>query len=185
MFLLCFSILKYYFDDSKTSKGIKLFGSKSQNDLSSSAVVVLFNDYVKDKNSKAPYININKLEKTYLNPSFKIIDLIKDTSFYEIFFENANLKNRLFEKYYSINPYKIVVDKRYNLIRTLDDKLDYSYQINLNELLPMYEKELLKYSSNSSKNKKKQVQPSGKLTFGSALKQNVNLILFNVHFLII
>jgi hypothetical protein len=35
-----------------------------------------------------------------------------------------------------------------------------------------------------SKNKKKQVQPSGKLSFGSALKQNVNLILFNVHFLI-
>ena len=156
MFLLCFSILKYYFDDLKNSKGIKLFGSKSQNDLSSNAVVILFNEYVKDKTSKAPFINITKLEKIYLNPSFKIIDLIKDTSFYEIFFENANLKNRLFEKYYSINPYKIVVDKRYNLIRTLDDKLDYSYQINLNELLPMYEKELLKYSSNSSKNKKKQ-----------------------------
>ena len=154
MFLLCFSILKYYFDDLKNNK--KLFGSKSQNDLSSSAVVILFNEYVKDKNSKVPFININKLEKTFLNPSFKIIDLIKDTSFYEIFFENASLKNRLFEKYYSINPYKIVVDKRYNLIRTLDDKLDYSYQINLNELLPLYEKELLKYSSNSTKNKKNQ-----------------------------
>ena len=36
-----------------------------------------------------------------------------------------------------------------------------------------------------SKSKNKQVQPSGKLSFGSALKQNVNLILFNVQFLII
>ena len=156
MFLLCFSILKYHFDGLKNNKGIKLFGSKSQNDLSSSAVIILFNEYVKDKNSKAPFININKLEKEYLNPSFKIIDLIKDTSFYEILFENSNLKNQLFEKYYSINPYKKVVDKRYNLIRTLDDKLDYSYQINLDELLPAYEKELLKYSSNSIKNKKNQ-----------------------------
>ena len=156
MFLLCFSILKYHFDDLKNNKGIKFFGSKSQNDLSSSAVIILFNEYVKDKNSKAPFININKLEKEYLNPSFKIIDLIKDTSFYEIFFENSNLKNQLFEKYYSINPYKKVVDKRYNLIRTLDDKLDYSYQINLDDLVPSYEKELLTYSSNSIKNKKNQ-----------------------------
>ena len=36
-----------------------------------------------------------------------------------------------------------------------------------------------------SKSKKKQVQPNGKLSFGSALKQNVTLFLFNIHFLII
>ena len=36
-----------------------------------------------------------------------------------------------------------------------------------------------------SKSKKKQVHTNGKLSFGSALKQNVNLILFNAHFLII
>ena len=33
-----------------------------------------------------------------------------------------------------------------------------------------------------SKSKKKQVQPNGKLSFGSALKQNVTLFLFNIHF---
>ena len=153
IFLLCFSILKYHYDI-KNSKGIKFFGSKSQNeDLSSSAVVILFTEYIKDKNNKAPFLNANNLEKIYLNPEFKIIDLINDISFYELFFENKNLKKQLYQKYYSLNEYKTEVDIRYDLIRTLEDKLDYSYQINIFEMLPLYEKELLKYSNTSNKSK--------------------------------
>ena len=151
IFLLCFSILKLFFD---VNKNKKLFANKLQIDFSTCAVLILFNDYITDKN-KNSFININKLEKIYLNPEFKICELINENTFYEIFFENKNLKIQLFQKYYSINTYKIIVDKRYELIRSLDDKVDYSYQINIFELLPLYEKELLKYSNNLIKTNKK------------------------------
>ena len=36
-----------------------------------------------------------------------------------------------------------------------------------------------------SKSRNKKVQPSGKLSFGSALKQNVKIILFNIQYLLI
>ena len=157
IFLLCFSILKINFDENKNSKGLKFFiNNKSpQFDISSSAILILFNDYIKDKDYKTPLLNSIKLEKMYLNPSFKIDELINETAFYEAFFENKNLKGKLFEKYYSVNTYKLIVDNRYNLIRTLEDKIDYSYQITILVLLPQYEKELLKYSNDSIKNAKK------------------------------
>ena len=151
-------------------KTIKIFNSKQQFDISSSALIILFNEYVKDKN-KAPLINLVKLEKTYLNPSFKIHDLIKDNEFYEALFENKNLKKLLFSKYYSINQYKLIVDNRYNLLRNLDDKIDYSYQINILDLLPNYGKEILKYSNSSIKNniKRKKIY----------IKQKKNLFTWN------
>ena len=151
IFLLCFSILKFHFEEIKNKK---LFINKMQFDLSSCAVLILFNDYIKDKN-KTPFINAIKLEKIYLNPSFKIVDLINENDFYQIFFENKNLKKQLFTKFYSINTYKLIVDNRYQLIRKLEDNLDYSYQINVLELLTLYERELLKYSNKSIKNRKK------------------------------
>ena len=154
IFLLCFSILKYYFDGMKNTKGIKLFNNKLQIDYSQSAVVLLFNEYIKDKNN-SPFININKLETQFLNPSFKIIDLINENTFYESLFENNSLKKKLFNKYYSINKYKLIVDNRFNLIRTLDDKIDYSYQINIFDLLYKYESELKKYSNSYIKSRKK------------------------------
>ena len=151
IFLLCFSILKLFFE---VIKNKKLFVNKLPMDFSASAVLVLFNDYIKDKN-KNNIINANKLEKLYLNPEYKIYDLITENYFYEAFFENKNLKIQLFQKYYSINTYKIIVDKRYKLIRSLIDKVDYSYKVNIFELLPLYEKELLKYSNDAIKNNKK------------------------------
>ena len=155
IFLLCFSILKYY-NDIKNNKIRKIFNLKSEiEDLSSNAVIVLFNDYIKDKDNKIPLLDNTILEKIFLNSSSNIVDLINKNPFYELFFENKNLKNQLFKNYYSLSSYKLLVDKRYNLIRTLDDKLDYSYQINIIELLPLYENELLKYSNNSNENKKR------------------------------
>ena len=151
IFLLCFSILKLFFDALKNKK---LFSNKLQIDFSTSAVLILFNDYIKDKNNNI-FINAIKLEKVYLNPEFKLYELINENAFYENFFENKNIKIQLFKKYYSINTYKIIVDKRYKLIRTLDENVDYSYQINIFELFPLYEKELLKYINNSIKNNKK------------------------------
>ena len=151
LFLLCFSILKFHYEEIKNKK---LFINKMQFDLSSCAVLIIFNDYIKDKN-KTPFINVNKLEKIYLNPSFKIVDLINENDFYQIFFENKNLKKQLFSRFYSINTYKLIVDNRYQLIRKIEDNLDYSYQIIIFELLSLYEKELLKYSNKSIKNRKK------------------------------
>ena len=154
LFLLCFTILKYYYDETKNTKGIKIFNNKFQVDYSSKAVIVLFTEYIKDKNN-SPFININNLETKYLNPSFKIVDLISENCFYESLFENNNLKKKLFEKYYSINRYKLIVDNRYNEIRTLDDKLDYSYQLNILNLLSTYETELIKYYNSYIKRNKK------------------------------
>ena len=152
IFLLCFSILKYHFSSIKSNSTLIFFSSKTQQfDISSSAILLLFNDYIKDKN-KAPYMNLNKLEKYFLNPSFQIILLINESDFYEAFFENKNLKKLLSSRYYSINNYKIKVDSRYNSLRTLDDKIDYSYEINILDLLPIFGKELLKYSNFSAKN---------------------------------
>ena len=62
------------------------------------------------------------------------------------------MKKLLSSRYYSINNYKIKVDSRYNSLRTLDDKIDYSYEINILDLLPIFGKELLKYSNFSAKN---------------------------------
>ena len=156
IFLLCFSILKINFDGNKNNKGLKFFLNKTPpSDIASKAVLILFNDYIKDKDTKTPFLNAMKLEKSYLNPSFKIVDLINENAFYEAFFENKNLKGKLFEKYYSLNTYKITVDNRYKLIRNLEDKIDYSYQIKILGMLPLYEKELLKYSNNIIKNRRR------------------------------
>ena len=152
IFLLCFSILKYHFSSTKSTSSIKFFSSKQhQFDIGSTAVILLFNKYIKDKN-KVPLINLNKLEKTYLNPSFQIYNLINETEFYEALFENKDLKKLLYSKYYSVNNYKLRVDYRYNSLRSLYEKIDYSYEINILDLIPIYGKELLKYSNSSIKN---------------------------------
>ena len=99
-----------------------------------------------------PLIDLTKLENTYLNPSNKICDLIRKEEFVQNFFQNQNLKNKLFRNYYSIVPYKNIVDERYKQIITLEDKLDYSYQIKIHDIFPEFEKDVIKLNNDRYKN---------------------------------
>ena len=143
IFLLCFSILKIYLNK-------KLFINNSEICSLPNAILILFNEYIKDQN-KIPFINLVKLDKTYLNPENKIFDLIKNKDFEEVFFQNKNLKSKLYQGLYSISNYKNIVDKRYKLIMNLEDKLDYSYKNGIHDLLSNFEKESLEIYNNKYK----------------------------------
>ena len=154
IFILCFTIIKYQLSNAMKSKKKLAFFQKVNDDLSTSALCILFNEYYKDKLTNTPFINLNNIENIYLNQSQDLLKLINNDDFYAVFFENENLKKKLNEKYYSINLYKRVVDLRYSLLPTLEDKVDYSYQKDIFNLLPIYEKELQELSNSVAKNQK-------------------------------
>ena len=158
IFLLCFSILKIYFNK-------KLFSNVPEIYSYPNAVVTLFNEYIKDKN-KSPLINSSKLDKKYLNPSYKIYDLINENEFMEAVFLNENLKNKLYQNFYSISLYKSLVDQRYKKIINIEDKLDFSYQSRIQDLfselesgnINLYNKRCKNYVKNRKEYKRQKQQ---------------------------
>ena len=144
IFLLCFSILKIFLNK-------KLFANNPDVYIYPNAFLILSNDYIKDEN-KNPLINLSKLEKIYLNPNNQIINAIQNTDFSNKFFCNKNLKNKLFQNYYSIEEYKNIVDERFKLLICLEDILDYSYQIGIYDLFGDLEKWMVKLYNKQYKN---------------------------------
>ena len=132
IFLLCFSILNIYLNK-------KLFVNYKEIYSYPNALLILFNDYIKEEN-KNLFITLAKLEKIYLNPSNNICDLIKKTDFVEKFFCNKNIKNKLYQNYYSIKSYKNLVEERFQFLISLTDNLDYSYQNGIYDLFNDLEK---------------------------------------------
>ena len=165
LFTLCFTILKNTYNYRKKNKISKKFniGYKyNVNDLSGSAVFVLFNDYVKDKKKEKEkgdnaFITLDKLN-TLLdkdNYSKNIIELLSSSNWNDSYFRNNKIKDALNEKYFPIMEYKTVVEKRINAIKKMMDQAnseDAKWEYSDNEilkLLPLYEKELVHYSNNS------------------------------------
>ena len=116
------------------------------------AILILFNDYVKDQN-KMPLINLAKLDKIYLNTNNNISDLIQNKEFVDGFFQNKNLKNKLYEDYYSITTYKNIINERYKSVINLEDKLDYSYQVGIYDAFSEFEMDVIKLNNDRYKNK--------------------------------
>ena len=143
IFLLCFSILNIYLNK-------KLFVNNKDINPYPNALLILFNEYIKDEN-KNPLINLTKLEKIYLNPSKNICDLVKTSGFVEKFFCNKTIKNKLFQNYYSLQSYKNLVEERYKLLISLNDNLNYSYQIGIFDFFNDLEKWLVKLYNNQRK----------------------------------
>ena len=162
LFTFCIVITNYQYNYNAKHKidklGKKLFTKKiSRNDLSKCAIFILFTEYIKDKNG-LPLIS-KKIELKENNYEKILEEILKNEEWKNGLFMNTNLKNKLFQKFYSLNGYNNIVKSRYISLQNLTVDLDNSYRKNLLDLLPLYEQELMKYSNNSlEKNIKKKNQ---------------------------
>ena len=155
--LFCCLIVKYQYEYTTKHKviiNIKLLGKYSRNDLIQSAVYILFTEIIKDKTG-SPLLNEKVLSSLAINQYYAIIGLLDNKEWNECFFENKHLKERLYIDFFGMNNYKKIVDKRVSQVQFITKiKSDY-YKKDILELLPSYEKELLKYSNNSLERNKK------------------------------
>ena len=135
-------------------KSIKLTGKPSRNDLISCAIFVLFADLVKDQTGQ-PLLTQKKLESLKLNQYVEAIKLLDTQEWIDGFLENPNLRQRLCNSFFAINNYKKIVDTRIKLIKIISNDKDEKYKDDILQLLPLYEKELIKYSNNSLERNKK------------------------------
>ena len=156
--LFCTLIVKYQYDYNIKHKGlkkIKIMGKLSRNDLLQSAVFILFTELIKNK-AGTPLLDQKELESLTMNNQLvKYIQLLNRQEWIDGFLENKALRERICNDFYCINNYKRIVDNRIKLIRNISDEKEERYKEDILQLLPLYEKELLKYSNNSlEKNKK-------------------------------
>ena len=151
IFNFCIDIVYYqynYNDNHKLNKKVFSFASKAaRNDLSDSAVVLLFTEYVKDNNGN---IILNPQNKNiYIHRKENILNLINKKEWEEGLFQNSFLKSEVNKNYFGLGLYEKVVVKRFFSAKELDDENDTSYSKTILDLLPNYEQELFKYSNNS------------------------------------
>ena len=153
LILFCLVIVNYqieYISKHKIDKfGKKLFNNKKihKNDLSKCSIFLLFNEYIKDK-SGTPLIS-KKIELKESNYDEIIEDILNSEKWKNAFFLNENLKNKLFENFFSLNMYNDIVKSRFISVQNLTVELNNSYRKNILDYLPLYEQELMKYSNNS------------------------------------
>ena len=151
IFNFCIDIVYYqynYNDNHKLGKKVFSFAAKAaRNDLSQCAVFLLFNDYVKDSSGNVILSPQNK--NIYLNLNEKILNLINKKDWNDALFHNSILKSEINNNYFGLSKYEIIVTKRFFSAKVLEDENDVSYRKTILRLLPVYERELLKYSNNS------------------------------------
>ena len=150
--LFIFIILDYEFNYiSKHKTGLKIFSFSSKplrNDLRMSAVFLLFTEYIKDK-SDTPIFNLKNIEETK-NMNFKdLYKLLDRQDFYDALYKNQNLVEKIYIKFYTLSSYKKIMNSRIFRMPLLKDELEYEYIDEILRLLPLYEKELMKYSNNT------------------------------------
>ena len=152
LLLFCFKLIKCQFTNENKHKKLFKLVIKEKSDIGSSAIIQLFNDYIKDKSGN-PLMNSSKLESIPLDDNKNCLSSINSLriseEFVNAFWDNPNLKNKLYNGFYSLNSYKKAVDYRFDLIPYLLETFDDSYKKTILTLLPKYETELAKYSNNS------------------------------------
>ena len=162
LFIFCITIINYqnnYNSKHKIDKiGKKLFTKKiARNDLSHCAIYILFIEYIKDKNGIP--LTSKKIQLKENNYNSIIDDILNNDEWNNALFMNSNLKDKLFQNFFSLNKYNDIVKSRFISAQNLIVDLDNSYRKNILDLLPLYEQELMKYSNNSlEKNVKKRNQ---------------------------
>ena len=155
--LFCCLIVKYQYEyilKHKGIKNIKIIGKYSRNDLVQCAIFILFTELIKDKTG-VPLLNEKTLASLALNQFYAIIGLLDNKEWQDCFFENKHLRERLYIDFFGINNYKKIVDKRVKQVKFITKEKNDDYKKDILELLPLYEKELLKYSNNSLERNKK------------------------------
>ena len=151
--LLCLKLLKWNYDYKiEHSKIINKIVKKGANDISNSATILLFNEYIKDIYGN-PLLTKEKLDLMSLDDNNKciseVIKLIESNEFKIGFTDNRYIKSQLLNGFFSLDAFKKIVDYRYELMPCLQETYDESYKKVILNLLPQYENELAKYSNNS------------------------------------
>ena len=138
----------------KHKQGIKFFSittKPARNDLKLCAIFLIFTEKIKDKagNSLLP---MNKLDDMSSNQYEDIIKLLDTDEWNDALFNNQSIKNMLLTKFFTFLNFKTTKDIRTNLIKEMNDDTDEKYTEEILDLLPLYEKELSKYSNSSLEN---------------------------------
>ena len=150
--LFCFILLEYEYNYiSKHKTGLKIFSFSSKplrNDLRMSAVFLLFTEYIKDKFDN-PIFNLKNIEEIK-NMDFKdLYKLMDKQDFNDALYKNKNVVEKIYIKFYTLSSYKKIMNNRIFQMPLLKDELEYEYIDEILRLLPLYEKELMKYSNNT------------------------------------
>ena len=152
--LFSFIITEYEYNYiTKHKSGVKLlsFSNKPlKNDLRMCAIFLLFTEYFIDKNDNS-ILNLEKLKEIKDNYQYteyyKLIDENKD--FNDALFKNKILVEKIFSNFFTLSSYKNIINNRVFQMPLLKDELEYEYIDEILKVLPLYEKELMKFSNNS------------------------------------
>ena len=153
LLLFCLIVTKYQYKYALEHKNkLNIFNilnkNQNQNDLSNCAVFLLFSEYIKDK-TNSPILTQQKLDQLALSQYVTVVDHFNKPEMVEAFYENKKLKSIINSKFYFFSKFKKVVEERNQYINNNKDDYDYKYKEEILYLLPLYEKELMKYSNNS------------------------------------
>ena len=151
--LFCLIVTKYQYKYAIEHKNkLNIFNilnkNQNQNDLSSCAVFLLFSEYIKDK-TNTPILTKQKLDQLALSQYVTVVDHFNKPEMVDAFYENKNLQNMINSKFYFFSKLKRIIEERNEYLKNNKNDYDYSYKEEILNLLPLYEKELMKYSNNS------------------------------------
>ena len=151
--LFSFILIRYEYNYiTKHKSGVKLLSLSSKplkNDLRMSAIYLLFTEFIKDKNNNPIFTLENLddlLDNTNYSEYYKILDNEKN---YEALYNNKLMNEKIFPDFFTLSSYKEIINNRIFKMPLLKDELEYEYIDEILKLLPLYEKELMKFSNNS------------------------------------
>ena len=153
IFLFCFIITKYEHQYIiKHTTGIKFFNlstKPARNDLKMSAVYLIFNEILKDKNGNT-ILPLSTLEMLEANKYKDIVNLLDTVEWNEALYNNNYLKTKLLKDFFTFENFYFMENISDTLI--IAPNADKNLSKEILYLLPLYEKELSKYSNNSLEN---------------------------------
>ena len=144
IFLICFTLIKYYYKNKKKIKN---------NSAKKSAVFILFFDYLKIEENNL--LTLEKIEELLEQEKYKenIINFLDEENFKKALYSNNELNNILYQKYFPFIQYKKIIENRLKTVKRINventkKKIEFNDK-DILDLLPSYEKELALYSNNS------------------------------------
>ena len=150
--LFYFIITKYQYKYIiKHKSGIKFFNistKPARNDLKLSAIFLIFTEVIKDKTGNS-ILPLSKLDNLSISQFIGIIDLLDKPEWNEALFNNQNIKNKIMKEFFTFNCFKNEKDVSKEIS---DEMIEEKYTEEILNLLPLYEKELSKYSNSSLEN---------------------------------
>ena len=154
----CLIVTHYQYKYSSEYKNklniLKILNKNNSNkkDLSSSAVFVLFSEIIK-KNKNISLLSKEKLEQLALSQYVTVVEHFNKKEIVENFFENKKLKNKIDIYLYNYSQQKKFFEDRNTLILSKENNENninnnYNYKKEILNLIPKYEKDLMKHSNN-------------------------------------